>query len=88
MSYRLDITKQAQEDFSFHKKSGNKLVLSKLAVLLTELTEHPYSGTGKPEALKHSLPGYWSRRINREHRLIYEVLDDAVVIHSVKGHYT
>lgn len=88
MSYRLDITKQAQEDFSFHKKSGNNLVLSKLAVLLTELTEHPYSGTGKPEALKHSLAGYWSRRINREHRLVYEVLDDAVVIHSVKGHYT
>lgn len=63
-------------------------MLPELAVLLNELTEHPFSGTGKPEALKHSLSGYWSRRINREHRLIYEVLDDAVVIHSVKGHYT
>lgn len=87
MSYCLDITKKAQEDFSLHRKSGNKSVLSKIAVLLDELSEHPYSGTGKPEPLKHSLTGYWSRRINREHRLIYEVLADAVVIHPAKGHY-
>jgi len=46
MSYRLDLTKQAQKDFSFHKKSGNKSVVSKLALLLQELTEHPFSGTG------------------------------------------
>lgn len=87
MSYRLDFTKQVQSDFSFHKKSGNKSVLSKIAVLLEELTEHPFSGTGKPEALKHSLSGLWSRRINREHRLIYQVFENIVVVHSAKGHY-
>lgn len=65
MSYRLDITKKAQEDFSLHRKSGNKLVLSKIAVLLAELSEHPYFGTGKPEPLKHSLTGYWNNSIIR-----------------------
>jgi toxin YoeB len=88
MTYRLDFTKRAQEDIAFHKKSGNKSVLNKMAVLLAELTEHPFTGTGKPEPLKHGFSGMWSRRINREHRLVYEVLESAVVVHHAKGHYT
>jgi toxin YoeB len=87
MSYRLDLTKRAQEDFVFHKKSGNKSLLNKIGVLLDELTEHPFTGTGKPETLKHNLSGMWSRRINKEHRLVYEVLDTVVVVHHAKGHY-
>ncbi|MBX3162915.1 MAG: Txe/YoeB family addiction module toxin [Bacteroidetes bacterium] len=87
MSYRLDFTKQANNDIDFHKKSGNKVVLKKLHVLLEEITEQPFSGTGKPEALKYGLSGFWSRRINHEHRLVYEVLENVVVIHSAKGHY-
>lgn len=87
MSYRLDFTKQAQEDIAFHKKSGNKSVVSKIAVLLEELTEHPLTGTGKPEQLKRSLSGLWSRRISKEHRLVYEVFDTAVLVHFAKGHY-
>ncbi|MBP9648713.1 MAG: Txe/YoeB family addiction module toxin [Paludibacteraceae bacterium] len=50
-------------------------------------TQHPFTGTGKPEPLKHSLAGCWSRRINREHRLVYEVSEDLVFILSAKGHY-
>lgn len=87
MTYRLDLTKRAQEHFAFHKKSGNKSLLNKIAVLLDELTEHPFTGTGNPEPLKHNLSGMWSRRINREHRLVYEVLETAVVVHHAKGHY-
>jgi toxin YoeB len=87
MSYRLDLTKRAQEHIAFHKQSGNKSILLKIAVLFTELTEHPFTGTGKPEPLKHNLSGFWSRRINSEHRLIYEVVEDVVVIHYAKGHY-
>ncbi len=87
MIYRLDFTKQAQEDIDFHKKTGNKSVLNKMAVLLDELTEQPFTGTGKPELLKYNLSGLWSRRINREHRLVYEVLETTVVIHRAKGHY-
>ena len=88
MSYRLDFTKQAQDDIEFHKKSGNKAVIKKLLTLLEELAEHPFTGTGKPEALKYDLTGLWSRRINHEHRLVYEVIGNTiVVIVASKGHY-
>ena len=87
MSYYLDFTDQAKEDIEFHKKSGNKSVKKKLLVLLEELRIHPFTGTGKPEPLKHQLSGCWSRRINREHRLIYEVTDQIIFILSAKGHY-
>lgn len=87
MSYDLDFSDQATNDIDFHKKSGNKAVLKKIAVLLNELTEHPYEGTGKPESLKHNLTGLWSRRINLEHRLVYEVIEETVLIYSAKGHY-
>ena len=55
--------------------------------MLDELTEHPFTGTGKPEPLKHQLKGLWSRRIDKEHRLIYEVIEPSVVIISALGHY-
>ena len=87
MAYHLDFSRQAQIDIDFHKKSGNKIVLKKLLVLLEELSEHPYTGTGKPEQLKYNLTGLWSRRINKEHRLVYEVRVKRVLIHSAKGHY-
>jgi toxin YoeB len=87
MAYHLDFSKQAQKDIDFHKKSGNKTVVNKLLILLTELSEHPYTGTGKPEQLKYNLAGLWSRRINNEHRLVYEVTNDSVLVHSVRGHY-
>jgi len=87
MAYHLDFSKQAQKDIDFHKKSGNKTVVNKLFILLTELTEHPFTGTGKPEQLKYNLANLWSRRINREHRLVYKVTSDSVLVHSVRGHY-
>jgi len=87
MNYHLNFSQQAQNDIGFYKKTGNKVVLKKLLTLLTEISEHPYTGTGKPEALKYNLAGMWSRRINQEHRLVYEVLDDQILIHSAKGHY-
>ena len=85
--YHLDFTDKANEDIAAHRKAGNKAVLSKLLVLLEELAEHPFTGTGKPEPLKHNLSGMWSRRINKEHRLIYEVEENTVFILSAKGHY-
>jgi len=56
MTYRLDLTKRAQEDIDFHKKSGNKSVLHKIAVLLNELTEHPLTGTGNPNHSNIAFP--------------------------------
>ena len=55
MVYHLEFSKQANNDITFHKKSGNKAVLKKLLVLLEELTEHPFTGNGKPEQLKYEL---------------------------------
>lgn len=87
MAYQLDFTDQAKEDIAAHQKAGNKAVLNKLLKLLNELAEHPFTGTGKPEALKHELAGCWSRRINQEHRLVYQVTDEVVYVLSTKGHY-
>lgn len=87
MAYQLDFTDQAKEDIAAHRKAGNKAVLNKLLKLLNELAEHPFTGTGKPEALKHELAGCWSRRINQEHCLVYQVTDDVVYVLSTKGHY-
>jgi toxin YoeB len=87
MGYHLDFTDRAKEDVAEHKQAGNKALLNKLLVLLEELTEHPFTGTGKPEPLKHNLSGTWSRRINREHRLVYEVEENIVLILSAKDHY-
>jgi toxin YoeB len=87
MAYYIDFTDKAKEDIETHKKAGNKAALRKLFTLIEELYEHPFTGTGKPEPLKYSLSQCWSRRINREHRLVYEVLDDIIFIHSAIGHY-
>jgi toxin YoeB len=87
MGYHLDFTDKAKADIAAHKKAGNKAVLNKLLKLLDELAEHPFTGTGKPEALKYDLAGCWSRRINKEHRLVYEVSTDVVFVFSAKGHY-
>jgi toxin YoeB len=86
-SYTLRFSEQAKEDIRQHKKSGNQAVVNKITLFLKELTQHPFTGTGKPEPLKHSLAGFWSRRINREHRLVYEVSEGIVSILSAKGHY-
>ena len=78
---------QALEDVAFWKKSGNKQVEQKITSLLKAIVESPYEGIGSPEALKHSLTGKWSRRINKEHRIVYEVLGNKVIIHQLRFHY-
>lgn len=77
----------AREDLNFWVKTGNKTMLKKIAQLIEAIKENPFDGVGKPEPLKHSLTGCWSRRINQEHRLIYEIKDTNILILSVKGHY-
>lgn len=65
----------------------DKKIYKRIVDLILDILRHPFSGLGKPEPLKHELRGYWSRRINDEHRLVYKVEDDAVVIVSCKYHY-
>jgi len=87
VSFLLDFSDQARLDVEFHKKSGNKILVRKLLALFNELIDHPFKGTGKPEALKHHLTDIWSRRINLEHRLVYRVDGETVTVLSVRGHY-
>jgi toxin YoeB len=83
----IEFTLKAKEDVDFWKKSGNKIILKKIRSLLENIQETPFEGTGKPEQLKYEWVGYWSRRINHEHRIIYEVRSIKIIIHSLKGHY-
>ena len=80
-------TPKAKEHLDFWAKTGNKLVLKKIVQLTISIMENPYKGIGKPEPLKHELTGYWSRRINMEHRYIYAIAGEILVIASLKGHY-
>lgn len=83
----VSYTFQAQEDLMFWKKTNNQVVLKKIRQLIEAIVESPFTGIGKPEPLKHNLSGAWSRRINKEHRLIYELKEDHLIILSLKGHY-
>lgn len=89
MSYKIKFSKQAFKDIERFKKSGNQAILKKLKILLDEMVINPKKGTGKPEILKHDYAGYWSRRINREHRIIYSIDDEILIVDivSVLGHY-
>jgi len=67
--------------------SLDKKLYKRIVDLITDALRQPFSGLGKPEPLKHELKGYWSRRINDEHRLIYKVTENTIVIISCKYHY-
>ena len=89
MTYQIVLKKSAQKHIAAHKRSGNAALCRKIENLLLELAEHPREGTGKPEMLKGNLAGYWSRRIDHEHRLVYSIDDKIVTVTviSAKGHY-
>ena len=85
------LTPKAEQDLQFWIKSGNKNILKKITFLIEDIQNHPFTGIGKPERLKHDLSDRWSRRIDREHRLIYRITDEnnleILNIMSLKGHY-
>ncbi|CAM4105905.1 Txe/YoeB family addiction module toxin [Flavobacterium branchiophilum] len=89
MSYHLEFSDQTKIDIAFHKKAGDKAILKKLNSLLEELSEHPRTGTGQIEILKYYAEETFSRRINREHRLIYRIREETVqvLVLSAYGHY-
>lgn len=66
----------------------DKKIYAKIITLIKDVNRSPFTGLGKPEALKHQLQGYWSRRINDEHRLVYKVTENSIVIASCKYHYS
>ena len=83
---KLVFSEQAWEDYLHWQKIDKKLV-QRINDQIKEITRTPHTGTGKPESLKHALSGYWSRRINDEHRIVYKVIDGSVLIAQLRYHY-
>jgi toxin YoeB len=77
---------QAFSDFSDWATEDRK-IYGKIVELIKDIQRNPFAGVGKPEALKHQLSGFWSRRITQEHRLVYRVSEDEIVVVSCKFHY-
>lgn len=83
---RITFTEISWEDYTYWQNTDKK-ILKRINILLKETLRHPFEGVGKPEALKGNLSGYWSRRIDREHRLVYGVEDDEIIIIQCRYHY-
>ncbi len=81
------ILPKAHEHLVYWKKTGNKIILKRIAMLTRAIVENPFDGIGKPEPLKHQLTGKWSRRIDRENRLVYSIENQTIYVYSLKGHY-
>ena len=82
---RIVFSKNAWEDFTSWLLE-DKRMLKKINELIREIQRNPHSGIGKPEPLKYDLAGLWSKRIDREHRLVYQVLNNEVLIYSCRYH--
>ena len=89
MKYRVKLTDEAEKQMIQWRKSGQKKDIAKIISLLQELEEHPTTGRGQIEQLKGNYFGYWSRRINKQYRLIYSIHEDIVTVEvvSLRSHY-
>jgi len=83
---RITFSKNSWEEY-ISWQSDDKQMLRKINELIKDIQRHPYEGLGKPEPLKYDLAGFWSRRIDREHRLVYQVIDNEILIYSCRYHY-
>lgn len=83
---RLVFSKNAWEDYTSWLIE-DKNMLKKINELIKDIMHTPFEGKGKPEPLKYDLAGFWSRRIDREHRLVYQVSNNEVLIYACKYHY-
>ena len=83
---KIIFSSQAWEDYlDWHKNDRN--IFKRINTLINEIRRTPHKGKGKPEPLKYALSGYWSRRINEEHRLVYNIEKDAILIAQLRYHY-
>lgn len=82
----LSWTEEAWQDYLYWQKTDKK-TLQRINTLIKEIKNTPFKGTGKPEPLKHTFAGYWSRRIDREHRIVYIIKDQTLVIAQCRYHY-
>lgn len=83
---KLVFSSKAWEEYLLWQKTDRAL-LKRVNALIKDTMRNPFEGIGKPEQLRHGLSGYWSRRINDEHRLVYKVQDDSLMIAQLRYHY-
>lgn len=83
---KLIFSENAWDDY-LHWQTTDKKVLKRINQLISDIQRSAFEGVGKPEPLKHALSGYWSRRIDSEHRIVYRTDDDAVFIAQLRYHY-
>lgn len=83
---KLVFAEQAWEDYLYWQAQDAK-ILERVNALIKECSRTPFSGTGKPEPLRGNLRGWWSRRITKEHRLVYKVEDESLLIAQCRYHY-
>ncbi|NOX67528.1 MAG: Txe/YoeB family addiction module toxin [Chlorobi bacterium] len=83
---RIVFSKNSWEDYSSWLKEDKKM-LQKINELIKDIQRNPFEGKGKPEPLKYDLKGFWSRRIDREHRLVYRFENKEILIYSCRYHY-
>lgn len=76
----------AKEDRTFWQEK-NPAIIKRIDALIADIKKHPFKGIGKPELLKFGKSGYWSRRINQEHRLVYKVVNKKIYIAQCRYHY-
>ena len=84
---KLTFSSKAWENYLYWQKNDKK-ILNRINLLIKDIQRNHYQGIGKPEALRHSLSGYWSRRINDEHRIVYKIQDNTVLIAQLRYHYS
>jgi toxin YoeB len=82
----IEFVPEAFKEYQRWIETDRRIAL-KIGDIIRDIIRNPFSGLGKPEALKHQFKGYWSRRINQEHRLVYKVTKNSVVIISCYSHY-
>lgn len=83
----LTFSSAAWEDYLYWQAT-DKAMVKRIHLLIKEVQREPFAGIGKPEALRHGLAGYWSRRLNDEHRMVYKVVGDSVLIAQLRYHYS
>jgi len=82
----LTFAPKAWDSYLYWQKT-DKAIVKRINALIKDIQRSPFEGIGKPEPLKHALSGFWSRRINDEHRIIYKVTEDNILIAQLRYHY-
>ena len=83
---KIIFSKNSWEDYVSWQKEDKK-IFKRINQLIKDIQRTPFQGLGNPEPLKYDLSGFWKRRIDREHRLVYQVFDNEILIYSCKYHY-